>query len=109
MAHRYFRQSPRVDMTKLVKTSVERFVKILDAFPTLDGLSSAGRLSEDHIQKELFALLETNKNNVALVAIQGYFALLLKWNASRILMNAREAPEEWIRFVGADDDDLFIG
>jgi hypothetical protein len=43
------------------------------------------------------------------MAIQGYFALLVQWNASRILLKAREAPEEWIRFVGAEDDELFIG
>ena len=107
-AHKYFR-SPKVEWRKLINTSHKRFLKILDSFPTLDDLNSAGRVSEEHIQKELFALLDTNKNNVALVAIQGYFAVLLQWNASRILLNAREAPEEWTRFVGADDDDLFIG
>ena len=108
VAHKYFR-SPRVELGKLIKTSHTRFIKILDGFPTLDGINSAGRLGEEYIQKELIALLDTSKNNVALVAFQGYFALLLRWNASRILLRAREAPEEWIRFVGADDDELFIG
>ena len=107
-AHKYFR-GPKVELKKLLDTSHKRFLKILDGFPTLDDLNSAGRLSKDHIQKELFAVLDTNKNNVALVAIQGYIAVLLQWNASRILLRAREAPEEWIRFVGADDDELFLG
>ena len=111
-AHKYFR-SPRVEMAKLFLTSHKYFLKILDGFPTVDDLNSAGRLSEEHIQRELLALLRksTGKDNlnVALVAFQGYLAMLLKWNASRILTNAREAPEEWIRFVGADDDELFMG
>ena len=107
-AHKYFR-SPKVEWRKLIDTSHQRFLKILDGFPTLDDLNSAGGLRKDHIQKELLTMVETNENNVALVAFQGYFAVLLQWNASRILLRAREAPEEWIRFVGADDDELFLG
>ena len=92
-------------------TSQKRFLKILDGFPTQEDLNSAGRLSEEYIRNDLSALLvlRTNKNNVAHVVFQAYFAVLLQWNASRILTRARETPEEWIRFVGAEDDELFIG
>ena len=107
-AHRYFR-SPRVELTKLITTSNDRFLQILDGFPTPDEVNSAGRLIKGNIHQELLAVVQTNKNNVALIAIQGFFALLSQWNASRVLVKAREAPEEWIRFVGADDDELFIG
>ena len=109
-AHRYFR-SPRADLDKLIDTSHDRFLQILNSFPTLNELklNGAGKLSKSNIQQELSAVLHTNKNNVALVAIQGAFALLSQWNASRVLMTAREAPEKWIRFVGADDEELFIG
>jgi hypothetical protein len=69
----------------------------------------SGRISKGHIQQKLLSVLHTNKNNVALVAIQGFFALLSQWNVSRVLLKAREAPEEWIRFVGAEDDELFMG
>lgn len=98
-----------VEFAKLINTSHGRFLKIFDGFPTLDGFNIAGKLNDVYIQKELFALLHTNKNNIALVALQGYFALVVKWNASRILPRAREAPEEWIQFVGAEDDELFMG
>ena len=106
--HKYFR-SPRVELTKLINTSHERFLEILDGFPTRDDLNDAGRISKGHIQQKILAVLHSNKNNVALVAFQGFFAVLSQWNASRVLMRAREAPEEWIRFVGAEDDELFIG
>ncbi|KAF8814014.1 hypothetical protein BYT27DRAFT_7250425 [Phlegmacium glaucopus] len=107
-AHKHFR-SPRVDLTKLIKTSHDRFLQILDGFQPMDNSNGGGRLSNGHIQQELQKLLHTNKNNVALVAFQGFIAFLSLWNASRVLLRAREAPEEWIRFVGAEDDELFIG
>lgn len=105
-AHKYFR-SPRVEITKLLKTSHDRFLQILDIFQRVDSLNGAGRLSNGQIQQELQKLLH-NKNNVTLVALQGFFALLSQWNTSRVLLRAREAPDEWIRFVGTDDDELFI-
>jgi hypothetical protein len=107
-AHKHFR-SPRVDLTKLVKTSHDRFLQILDGFQLMDNPNGGGRLSNVQIHQELQKLLHTNKNNVALVAFQGFLAFLSLWNASRVLFQAREAPEEWMRFVGAEDDDLFIG
>ena len=108
-AHNYLRSPKRVEFSKLFDTSQKRFLKILDGFPTLEDLNGAVRLGEDHIRKELSALLRTNKNNVVHVVFQAFFAVPLKWNASRILLRAREGPEEWIRFVGAEDGELFIG
>lgn len=109
-AHKYFRRNPRVEFKRLINTSHQRFLQILNGFPTLDELNGSGRrLSKGHIQQELLALLHKNKNNVALVAIQGVFAIVSQWNATQVLLRAREAPEEWIRFVGAEDDELFIG
>ncbi|KAF8814010.1 hypothetical protein BYT27DRAFT_7206382 [Phlegmacium glaucopus] len=107
-AHKHFRSS-RVDLTKLIKTSHDRFLQILDGFQPMDNSNGGGRLSNGQIQQELQKLLHTNKNNVALVAFQGILAFVSQWNASRVLLRAREAPEEWIRFVGAEDDKLFIG
>ncbi|PPQ96157.1 hypothetical protein CVT26_004792 [Gymnopilus dilepis] len=107
-AHKHFR-SPRVELTKLIETSHSRFLRILDDFQPMDGSSAAGRLSNSQIQRELQSMLQSNKNNVALVVFQGFLALLSQWNSSRVLSRAREAPDEWVRFVGADDDDLFIG
>ena len=107
-AHKYFR-GPRVDSETLIKRSHSRFLQILDSFQPIDSSNGAGRLSNGKIQEELQTLLNTNKNNVALVAFQGFCAILSQWNASRVLLRAREAPDEWIRFVGADDDELFIG
>jgi len=106
-AHKYLR-SPKVEMTKLIDTSLVRFLQILDGFPSVGELNGA-KHGKKHIQEELLAVLQTKKNNVALVAMQGIYAVLSQWNASRVLFKAREAPEEWIRFVGADDDELFIG
>jgi len=107
-AHKYFR-SPRVELIKLISTSHDRFIRILNNFPPVDDLNDCGRLSKEYIRQELLTVVHTNKNNVALVAIQGLFAVLSQWNASRILLRARESPEEWIQFVGADDDELFMG
>jgi len=56
-AHKYF-WSPRVEATKLITTSHDRFLQ------------------------KLLAILHTNKSNVTLMAYQGFFAMLSQWNAS---------------------------
>ena len=62
------------------------------------------------IRAELKKLLQPNKaNNVALVVFQGFLGTFALWNAQRVLMRAREAPEEWIRFLAADEDEIYIG
>lgn len=81
LAHQYF-QSPRVEGARLINTSHKCFLQMLNGSQTLDRSNAAGRLSEIHIQNELLALLHTNRNNVALMAIQGFFAVMLGWNVS---------------------------
>ena len=65
--------------------------------------------SGDTLREELRALLVTNRNNVALVIYQGFFATIARLNSAKVLPRAREAPEEWIRFVVADDAYIYIG
>ena len=72
-AHKYFRSNPRVELQRLLNTSQQCFLQILNGFPTLDGLNSEGRrLGKGHIQKELLDILHKNKNNVTLMAISVY-------------------------------------
>jgi hypothetical protein len=54
-AHKYFR-SPRVELTKLINTSNDRFLQILDDFPTLDEVNSAGRLIKGNIHQKLLSI-----------------------------------------------------
>ncbi|KAF8814008.1 hypothetical protein BYT27DRAFT_7250420 [Phlegmacium glaucopus] len=44
VAHKHFR-SPRVDLTKLITTSHDRFLQILDGFQPMDNSNGGGRLS----------------------------------------------------------------
>lgn len=102
-AHKHFR-SPRVEVERLLTTSQDRFLHLLNESKPVDNVRS-----DIPIQRELQNLLQSNKNNVALVVLQGLLGMISLWNSSRILSRAREAPDEWIRFVGADDDEVFIG
>lgn len=102
-AHRHFR-SPRVEVDRLLTTSQDRFLHLLKEVKPVDNVRS-----DISIQEELQNLLQSNKNNVALVVLQGLLGMISLWNSSRVLSRAREAPAEWIRFVGADDDEVFIG
>ena len=65
--------------------------------------------TSDSLRNELRALLISNYNNVALVVYQGVFAILSRWNCARVFLRAREAPEEWFRFIVADYDYIYIG
>ncbi|KAF8149157.1 hypothetical protein B0H34DRAFT_197165 [Crassisporium funariophilum] len=105
-AHQLYR-SPRAESSKLFSTSQDRFMRLLREYTMVDNAS--GRHSDPSLRTELQGLLLSNRNNVALVVFQGFLAIVSLWNSSRVLMRAREAPEEWIRFVVADDDDVFLG
>ena len=70
---------------------------------------SVASYTSDTLREKLQALLISNRNNVALVVYQGLFASLARWNQARVLLRAREAPEEWIQFIVADDDYIYIG
>jgi hypothetical protein len=61
------------------------------------------------LRHELQILLADNPKSIVLVAYQAYFGVINKWNAAQVLARAREAPKEWISFVLAEDDDIFIG
>jgi hypothetical protein len=57
----------------------------------------------------LALLANPRKDNIALVAAQLGLALLVKCNSQAILNLAKESPEEWMRFVTAEDGDMFLG
>ena len=61
------------------------------------------------LQDQLQKLLRPGIENIALVAAQGGLAWLVKCNAQAVLNLAKEAPEQWIRVVCAEDGDMFIG
>jgi hypothetical protein len=54
-------------------------------------------------------LLDRRRDNIALVVMQGALAVQMRWNAERISSRIREVPEEWLKFVVAENDDIFIG
>ena len=100
--HQHFR-SPRVDLNKLFTASGDRFRRLFRQSLLVTTNAS------DSLREELRTLLISNRNNVALVVYQGFFAALALYNSSKILLRAREAPQEWIRFIAADDDYIYIG
>lgn len=104
-AHQHFR-SPKAQSGRLFSTSRDRFMAIYRKYSMAD---SSIRSSGDTVREELLALLRNNRNNVALVVYQGFFAILTRVNSARVLLRAREAPQEWIRFMAADDDYIYIG
>ena len=69
---------------------------------------SLGR-DREPIQQEIQNLLNPRAENIGLVVAQSAFAFLVISNARAVLGLAKEAPEEWIRIVVADDGDMFIG
>ena len=100
-AHKHYR-SPNAEHDKLFSTSKDRFMQLFRQHSVKSNISNI-------LRKELKALLISNRNNVALVVYQGFFAILARWNYARVLPKVREAPEEWIRFIAADDDYIYIG
>jgi hypothetical protein len=79
-----------------------------DRFESLFKLYSERR---DHqpLQQELQKLLNPRAEDIALVIVQGALALMVKANAQAVLNLAKEAPEEWMRVLSAEDGDMFIG
>lgn len=107
-AHQHYR-SNKVEIGKLYSTSQDRFLLMLREFQPSTA-SNAFVHSHPTIRSDLKKLLQPNKaNNVALVVFQGFLGTFALWNAQRVLMRAREAPEEWIRFLAADEDEIYIG
>lgn len=107
-AHQHYR-SQKVEAKKLLATSQDRFLLILHQYHS-SAASPAFSGSHPSIRNELKNLLQPNKaNNVTLLVYQGFLGTTALWNSVRVLSRAREAPEEWIGFVNADEDDVFIG
>ena len=69
---------------------------------------SSGR-DHEPIRQEIENILNPRAENIALVIAQSAWAFLVKLNADAVLSLAREAPEEWMRIVDAEDGDMFIG
>ena len=102
-AHQHFR-SPRAEHIKLFTSSGDRFAQLFQKYSM-----ATNTISTDTLREELRALLISNRNNVALVVYQGFFAILARCNSSKVLLRAREAPQTWIRFMTADDDFIHFG
>ena len=106
-AHQYYR-GPAVESWKLFQTSQDRFMRLLRKYKKAE---NAGRNLVDAILRDgLLGLLHYNPNNISLIVYQGFLATVARWNCCRVLSRAREVPEEWIKFVIADDDDdIYMG
>ena len=99
-AHESFRSRPVDLMTFLTRTD-ERFQSLFKLY--------SDRRDNQPIRQELQILLNPRPQNIALVIAQGALALMVKSNAQAVLNLAKEAPEEWMRVLSAEDGDMFIG
>lgn len=104
-AHQHFR-SPAARFWELFKTSQDRFMRLLRRYMEAEHASES--LANSSVRDGLLGLLHANRNNVSLVVFQGFLATVVRWNCCRVLSRARQAPEEWIKFVVADDDDIYM-
>jgi hypothetical protein len=99
-AHEIFRSRP-VNFTTFLVRSCERFKSLFELY-------SVGR-DRQPLRQELQNLVNPREENIALVVVQGALALAVKCNAGFVLNTTKEAPEEWMRVVSAEDGDMFIG
>jgi hypothetical protein len=99
-AHESFRSRP-VDFMIFLTRSDERFQSLFKLY--------SERRDHQPIRQELQKLLNPRPENIALVIAQGALALMVKSNAQAVLNLAKEAPEEWMRVLSAEDGDMFIG
>jgi hypothetical protein len=101
-AHASFRGRP-VDRKTFVTRSQQRFISLFKLY------SEERDRQVEPIRQELRNLLNPRAENIALVIAQVALALLIKYNAQCVLNTAKEAPEEWMRVVSAEDGYMFIG
>lgn len=104
-AHQHFR-SQAATYSRLFQTSQDRFMRLFLKYSQNENADRA--LTDTLLRDGLLGLLHSNRNNVSLVVFQGFLAIVAQWNCCRVLSRAREAPEEWIKFVVADDDDIYM-
>jgi hypothetical protein len=91
----------RISIETLISRSQDRFRGLFRLF-------FQGR-DRRPVQQELLNLLNPRAENITLVIALGALALMVRWNAGMVLNTAKEAPEEWMRVVSAEDGDMFIG
>jgi hypothetical protein len=101
-AHASYRGQP-VDRKTFVSRSQLRFISLFKLYSEKEDSQA------EPLRQELLNLLNPRAENIALVVAQGALALLIKCNAQYVLNTAKEAPEEWMRVVSAEDGDMFIG
>jgi hypothetical protein len=89
-----------ISLSQLFELSVDFFQSLLHKYIS----NPYTRLGDD-----LESLLASNPADVALVVCQGTLALQHRWNAIQILRAAREAPQEWLDFVFAEDSLILMG
>ena len=110
VAHKHYRDDPRVEVGKLFETSRARFLRMFSQYQEQQtNLAAPLDGGEGIVLDELRALIRTTDNNIALVLYQAYFGRTFWWNAMRMVKGAREAPVEWVQFVAAEDNDVFLG
>ena len=99
-AHESFRGRP-VDHLTFFTRSDEHFQSLFKLY--------SDRRDHQTLRQELQKLLNPRTENIALVIVQGALALAVKSNAQFVLNLAKEAPDEWMRVLSAEDGDMFIG
>ena len=99
-AHESFR-GRKVDAKTFIIRSHERFESLFKLY--------SERRDRQPLREELQKLLNPRAENIGLVIVQAALALTAKANAQAVLNLAKEAPEEWMRVLFAEDGDMFIG
>ena len=107
--HQHFNGSqPNHWQSKIIPKSKDCFKQLFRQYLVACNTSNTRRCG-DTLREELRVLLNFNSNDIVLVIFQGFYAALALLNCAKILSRAREAPEEWNRFIVADDDYIYIG
>jgi hexokinase len=99
-AHENFR-GRNVDKVIFLTRSHDRFESLFKLY--------SERRDRQLLRQELQELLKPRAENIALVIVQAALALVVKANSQAVLNLAKEAPEEWMRVLFAEDGDMFIG
>ncbi|KAF5323687.1 hypothetical protein D9619_012868 [Psilocybe cf. subviscida] len=111
-AHQHYR-SPRVEGGKMFTTSQDRFMRMFRTYRAQETGSIASSRAmidlETMIESELRSVMQTTPNNITLVVYQVFVGMTVYWNAGRMLARSREVPADWIRFVSAEDDYIYLG
>lgn len=99
-AHQKLTGDHNITLFQLGELSLDFFKSLLHKYIN----NSYIRLADD-----LESLLASDPANVARIVFQGTVAVQQRWNAIQVLRAAREAPQEWLDFVMAEDSLIYIG